>query len=372
MTDLGARIWWRRSRSRPLRCRALRLARTRDACDARNVIDADAEELMNRLACVITSSLAFAGCALDNPDPAEPTADPATEAPAAAAAAAIQHVFVIAMENHAASSIYGNTTHAPYINNTLLPMSGRATNFIDVLPQLNSEPHYVWMEAGTNAFSDHTFSNDNNPASSNSTASTAHLSTQITAAGATWMSYQEGLNSTTGACPIATSGTYAPKHDPFVFFRDVSGSTPSKTNAFCAAHHKALSSLATDLASDTVAAYNFITPDLCNDMHDSCSPVSDPIKQGDTWLSQNMPALISYASAHHGVVWIVWDEPEGSTGMIPLIVVGPNVKPSFSSSVKYTHGSIVRSVEAILGLPTLSKVSGDSTFADFFNAGFFP
>jgi phospholipase C len=327
---------------------------------------------MNKLACIMISGLAFAGCAIDNPDPTAPAADPATDEPAAAITSAIQHVFVIAMENHAASSIYGNTTHAPFINNTLLPMYGRATNFVDTLPSLPSEPHYVWMEAGTNAFSDRTFTNDNNPSSSNSTASTAHLSTQITAAGSTWMSYQEGLNSTTGACPIATSGNYAPKHDPFIFFKDVSGSTPSKTNAFCAAHHKPLTALATDLANNTVAAYNFITPNQCNDMHSSCSPLNDPIKQGDNWLAANMPALINYVNAHQGVVWIVWDEPEGSTGMIPLIVVGPNVKPSFASSVRYTHGSMVKSVEAVLGLPTLSKVSADNTLTDFFTAGSFP
>ena len=46
----------------------------------------------------------------------------------------------VGMENHAASSIYGNTTHAPYLNNTLLPMSGRATNFIDTLPSLPRQP----------------------------------------------------------------------------------------------------------------------------------------------------------------------------------------------------------------------------------------
>jgi len=110
--------------------------------------------------------------------------------------------------------------------------------FADPLPDsLPSEPHYVWMEAGTNAFSDRTFTSDSNPSSSNSTSSTAHLSTQITAAGSTWLSYQEGLNSTTGACPIASSGFYAPKHDPFVFFQDISGNPPSDTNARCAAHH---------------------------------------------------------------------------------------------------------------------------------------
>lgn len=332
---------------------------------------------MKRFACVFTSVLAFAGCTLIDPepdpaDPAEPSdvePDPTT----AVTASAIQHVFVIAMENHGTASIYGNTRSAPYINNTLLPMYGRATNFLDRLPSLPSEPHYIWMEAGTNAFSDRTFTNDNNPSSTNSTGSTAHLSTQIVAAGSTWLAYQEGINSTSGACPIATSGNYAPKHDPFIFFRDVSGSPPSKTNAFCAAHHKPLTALATDMANNTVAAYNFITPNQCHDMHsNSCAGSSDPIRQGDTWLSQNVPAIISYLNTHQGALFIVWDEPEGSTGMIPLIVVGPHVKRNFVSTVRYTHGSLVKSVEAILQLPVLSKVSADNTFADFFEAGFFP
>ena len=329
---------------------------------------------MNRFTCFTISCLAFAGCGLHDSDPGAP--DPAgDDAPPSVAisASAIQHVFVIAMENHGTASIYGNTASAPYINNTLLPRYGRATNFIDRLPSLPSEPHYVWMEAGTNAFSDRTFTNDNNPSSTNSTASTAHLSTQITAAGSTWLSYQEGLNSTTGACPIATSGNYAPKHDPFIFFRDVSGNPPSKTNAVCAAHHKPYTALAADLANNTVAAYNFITPDQCHDMHsNSCAGSSDTIKQGDTWLSQNVPQIINYMNSHAGALFIVWDEPEGSTGNIPLIVIGPHVKPGFVSTVQYTHGSLVKSVEQILGLPTLSKVSTDNTFADFFQAGFFP
>ena len=326
---------------------------------------------MNRFACITTSCLAFAGCALDNPGP-DPAA-PADEAPAAITASAIQHVFVIALENHGAADIYGNTTHAPYINNTLLPIAGRANNFIDKLPQLNSEPHYVWMEAGTNAFSDHTFTTDNDASSSNSTASTAHLSTQITNAGSTWLSYQESINGTSGTCPIATSGNYAAKHDPFVFFRDVSGATPSKTNAFCTAHHKPLTALVTDMANNTVAAYNFITPNLCHDMHsNSCTGSSDPIKQGDTWLSQNVPAILTYITAHQGVLVIVWDEPVGSTGTIPLIVLGPHVKPNHTNTITYSHGSIVKSVEAILALPTLATVTADNTFSDFFDAGFFP
>jgi phospholipase C len=344
---------------------------------------------MNRLACLTTSLILLSGCAAQAPDEPDPTAaDEGTPIPdempvpddtappqggGALTASAIQHVFVIAMENHGASDIYGNTGSAPYINNTLIPMYGRATNFIDKLPQLNSEPHYVWMEAGTNAFSDHTFTNDNNPSSTNSTSSTAHLSTQITTAGSTWLSYQEGLNSTSGTCPIATSGNYAPKHDPFIFFKDVAGNPPSKTNALCTAHHKPLTALAADLTNNRVAAYNFITPNQCHDMHsNSCTGSSDPIKQGDTWLSQNVPAIISYVNAHQGVLLIVWDEPVGSTGTIPLIVVGPHVKPNRASSIQYTHGSLVKSVEQILVLPTLATVAADNSLSDFFDAGFYP
>ena len=118
---------------------------------------------------------------------------------AASAAPVLQHVFVIAMENHDSAQIYGNTTNAPYINNTLIPSYAHATNFNDTLAlSIPSEPHYVWMEAGTNAFSDHTFTNDNNPSSSNSTNSTAHLVTQIkNSASDTWMTYQEGQNDLT-------------------------------------------------------------------------------------------------------------------------------------------------------------------------------
>ncbi len=331
-------------------------------------------DTMNRLVCLTTSFLAITGCALKSSDPTDETTGAESARPTlTATASAIKHVFVIVLENHGASDIYGNTASAPYINQTLIPLYGRATDFIDKLPQLDSEPHYVWMEAGTNAFSDHTFTGDSDPSASNSTASTAHLSTQITAAGSSWFSYQEGLTTTTGGCPIASSGNYAAKHDPFVFFRDVSGATPSKTTALCTAHHKALPALATDLTNDTVAAYNFITPNLCHDMHaNTCTGSSDPIKQGDTWLAANVPAIISYMNAHQGVLFIVWDEPVGSTGTIPLIVVGPHVTANHASSIEYSHGSLIKSVEQILELPTLATVTSENAFTDFFDAGFFP
>ena len=288
-------------------------------------------------------------------------------------AGVIQHVFVIAMENHDAAQIYGNSS-APYINGTLIPNYARTTNFNDELPSLPSEPHYLWMEAGTNAFSDRTFTNDNDPSATNSTGSTAHLARQITdsTAGVTWRTYQEGQNSTTGACPIKSSGFYAAKHNPFVFFKDVSGNPPSKTNAFCAAHSRPYSSFATDLAANDMADYVFITPNQCHDMHgQSGCPNSNTIRAGDDWLKAELPRLIDWATLHAGVILITWDEGSATT-KVPFLAIGPGVKANFAGAVAYDHGSIIKSVEEILGLPILSKVAGNNDLADLFEPGFFP
>src|SRR5215831_20553444 len=115
-----------------------------------------AEERMPRSAAIAIAMLTLAGCALDD-DAGGTVDDGITDAPSV-----IKHVFVIALENHADSSIYGNTTSAPFIQ-TLLVQGSRASLFVDNLPDAPSEPHYVWMEAGTNAFADHTFTGDGDP-----------------------------------------------------------------------------------------------------------------------------------------------------------------------------------------------------------------
>ncbi len=306
----------------------------------------------------------------------DPAAQEATGAVSeAATSSVIKHVFVIAMENHDASQVYGDSSDAPYINNTLIPAYAHATNYNDPLAlSVPSEPHYVWIEAGTNAFSDHTFTTDSDPSKSNSTSSTSHLATQIKNAtnGVTFRSYQEGLDSSTGTCPIHSSGFYAAKHDPFVFYQDVSGSTPSATNSYCASHHRAYSSFATDLSAGDVASYTFITPDLCHDMHGASGcPDSNLIHQGDTWLSTELPRIISYANANAGVIFIEWDEGS-STLKMPFLAIGPGVKTNYAGSVSYSPSSVTKSIEAILGLATLSKVSSANALSDLFKSGQYP
>ena len=295
---------------------------------------------------------------------------------------AIKKVFVIALENQGSAAVYANSD-APYING-LMMQGGSATMYGDVLAAaVPSEPHYVWLEAGTNVFSDCTFSTDNDVSPANSTASTQHLVTQMAALPTpkTWRAYQEGLNSSTGACPIASNGQYAAKHDPFVFFQDVSGSPPSKTTSGCSAHHKAFTvgGLQADLAANDVADYTFITPDLCNNMHGGiCTngclgsfTLSACVSAGDTWLSQIVPSILTYIQANDGVLLIVWDEPETS-GTQPFVIIGPHVKANYSSPLAFSHDSYLKSLQEIMGVPVFSNVSAANDFSDFYEAGFFP
>src|SRR5947209_9965005 len=129
----------------------------------------------------------------------------------------------------------------------------------------------------------------NSPAS-NHQRTTRHLVSLLNAAGVSWKAYQEDISGTT--CPLTNRGSYAVKHNPFVFFDDATGSN-NPADAYCIAHVRPYSELATDLSNNTVARYNFITPNVCNDMHSACAPLNDKVKQGDTWLSTELPKLLA-------------------------------------------------------------------------------
>jgi phosphatidylinositol-3-phosphatase len=290
----------------------------------------------------------------------------------------IKHVIVIVMENHDANAMYKDSPNTRYIH-SLYSNFAHAANFEDELPKLHvSEPHYIWMEAGTNSLPDHTFTRDAEPRARNSTRSREHLVAQIEASGtATWAAYQEGLSSKSPDCPIVTFGLYAARHNPFVFFQDVAGDPPSRHNADCAKHFKAYDDLASDIKTNTLASYVFITPNVCHDMHGDrrgC-PNGDPanIIAGDQWLAKELPPLIDWVNANSGVIFLTWDEYE--TGLLPktaFFAIGPGVKPHYEGTVKYDHGSIIKTVEEILDVPILPAVAEKNDLSDLFIAGKFP
>jgi phosphatidylinositol-3-phosphatase len=273
--------------------------------------------------------------------------------------ASVKTVFIILMENQNWVFVQGSSS-APYINNTVLPMSSYATQYYNPPNNHPSLPNYLWLEAGTNFG----ITDDNDP-SSHKLTTTAHLVTQLKTKKISWKAYEEGISGT--VCPLTSVGEYAPKHNPFVYFTNVTNNL-NPNSAYCIAHERPFTELATDLANGKVARYNFITPNLCDDMHDYCSPLNNPIQQGDTWLSQNLPAILnSKAYKNNGAVFITWDEAQFFDGPIGMIVLSPLAKGAgYNNSIHYTHGSTLRSMEEIFGVPLLRDAAKETDLSDLF------
>lgn len=303
-------------------------------------------------------------------DAASPTTDkdsgPKTEPEASSPSHAVQTVFVIMMENHSWAGLKGNTS-APYINGTLLPMSAHAEQYATTVHP--SELNYIWLEAGDTL----TIIDDADPTEpkNQQPATNDHLSAQLTKAGIPWKAYAEDIDGT--SCPLTSSpllgpGDYAAKHTPQIFFADVTDNF-SFTSANCIAHVRPYSELAADLTTPgKLARYNFISPNLCHDMHNAinCGTASlNIVKAGDDWLAANVPPILaSPAFANGGLLLVLWDEGDAaltgqaSNGPIPLFVTGSMVKKGYESQTAYSHSSTLKTIEEIFGVPLL-RAAGD-------------
>ena len=329
---------------------------------------------------------------------------------ASAAQAKIGDVFVIAMENQNSTvaganasglnPIYGNPA-APYINSLITPgnpnaaLTSYSSAYHDIVYNSTtdlhpSEPNYIWQVSGQTGPL-----NDNVPSVANGNlfpVGTANLGTSLTSAGLTWKSYQEGIDSTGGNSSSAKvtntiapqsswtvpnvnfSGVnaaytnpyngsdqynYAAKHNPFVFFQ-------SDYNPL---NYAPLQNLTTDLANNTVANFNWITPDQYNDMHTSLNGGftydgthytgnQANIAQGDNFLSIVVPEIeASQAFQDNGLIVIWTDEDEGDTPSSDSrysnmeILIGHDTKGNaFTDFVPMNHNTDLKTYLELYGL----------------------
>ena len=267
----------------------------------------------------------------------------------------IKTVFIILEENHNWSQI--TPAEAPYTRNMLAPMGAHAEQYYNPAGNHPSEPNYLWLEAGSNLG----VTNDLDP-NINHQATADHLVSQLDKAGVSWKAYQEDIEG--NSCPLVSVGNYAPKHNPFVFFDDVTGGNDPNF-AYCVAHVRPYSEFANDLQNNTVARYNFITPNLCHDTH-NCG-----VTTGDTWLSNEVPKILaSQAYRDAGALFITWDEAASGDGPIGMIVLSPFAKTNYSNSIHYTHSSTLRTFQEIFGVTPLLRDAGSSPdLSDLFTTG---
>jgi hypothetical protein len=230
------------------------------------------------------------------------------------------HVVVVVMENKASSEIIGSS-EAPYIN-SLARKCGLATNYYAIThPSL---PNYIALTSGTTAG----ISDDKAPEE--------HMlpnKSIFSQTGSRWRSYEESMPSN---CDLTSASPYAVKHNPAAYYTSV--------RTACTKQDIPLPS-----SPSFSAAYTFVTPNLCNDMHD-CS-----VSTGDNWLKKFIPKVLRSAEYRKGtlVLFLTWDEDSGNN--VPLVVVAPTVPAGLKVSRKYTHYGLLQTSESILGKPCLAS-----------------
>ncbi|HEX3800500.1 MAG TPA: alkaline phosphatase family protein [Verrucomicrobiae bacterium] len=297
----------------------------------------------------------------------------------------IGSVFVIALENHnftqphptkEPQQLRGNPA-APYINSLITPGNSNAAEVSYAMRYYNagkgvhpSECSYVWSEAGSD-FNIHTDA-DPNPVDNN-VFNVPHLTRLMNAAHILWKSYQEDFefarlptSSVSGKTMIpnlynhVARYAYAVKHNPMAFFNDT-----RYQNMY------SLTNLAQDLANNMVGRYNWITPNVWNDMHSALSEGFDyhgahytkqqaEVAQGDNFLSILIPQIMaSRAYKYNGAIIIWTDETEGGDDTnyaLPEIVISPLAKGNaYASSKVMSHSSDLKTMLEIFDLTFTSN-----------------
>lgn len=241
------------------------------------------------------------------------------------------HIVVVMEENHSYSEIIGSS-QAPYIN-TLASEGALFTSSYGVGHP--SEPNYLAIFSG----STQGVTGDNCPL----TFSVSNLGAELITAKKTFTGYSEGLPSV--GSKVCTSGEYARKHVPWTDFSDLASTVNQPFTAF-----------PTNYAN--LPTVSFVIPDLLDDMHDGT------IQQGDTWLNRHLSGYVNWAKTNNSLLIVTWDEDDNSAGNhIATIFVGPMVKPG-KYSEKISHYNVLRTIEAIYGVPYLGKAASVTTITD--------
>jgi hypothetical protein len=277
----------------------------------------------------------LASCGLSSSPASSTTATSAAtqaEARASRTVPDLSHIVIVIMENEEASSVIGNSA-APYINRLARQGALATSSYAVTHPSL---PNYLALTGGS-TFGIEEDCTDCNLASRN-------LIDDLEAAHISWKAYMEGMPRPcfTGA----SYGLYAKKHDPFLYYDDI------RSNRQRCSHVVPATQLTSDLAAGALPQFAWITPNLCNDMH-NCD-----VAAGDRYLSGLMPSLIASVGPH-GVIFLTWDEGSSNAGCCSLakgghittIAVGGAALPHARPSIPYDHYSLLRTVEDSWRLP---------------------
>ena len=271
-----------------------------------------------------------------------PVRRPPPLVPPAAHVPRYQHVFLFYFENEDFGSVIGNTTQAPYLNSLLPRGSLLADSFAEEHP---SDGNYLALAGGSTFGVPLTNPLEINP---RYTIPARNIGDLLGTAHQTWKEYRQSAN---GPCDDTVHGYYWNDDLPMTYFADV-----RNRPAFCSAHLVPLQALRTDLASAaTTPNFAWLGANDCADM-EGCG-----IRAGDEFLAAELGAIERSPAwrTQRSLAIITFDEDgydhEHPAQRVATLVLGSRgVRQGYVSHVRYTHYSLLRTIEAALGLGTLT------------------
>ena len=244
----------------------------------------------------------------------------------------IKHVFVINIENKGYDKTWGPTSKAPYLAKTLRSKGVLLNTYYGTAH--NSQPNYVAqisgqgpnpeMQADCQYFTNFTKLGTESPGQLRGNGcvfpvGTPNLASQLHGKALRWTGYMDDMHT---ACRHPAIGAkddtqqaekgdqYATRHNPFVYFHSIIDNA-----TYCKNHVLPLSRLTTDLkAVSTTPSFSYVTPDLCDDGHDTPCVDGRPggLASVNAWMKYWVPKILaSPAYQKDGMLVITADESDG-------------------------------------------------------------
>jgi phosphatidylinositol-3-phosphatase len=247
------------------------------------------------------------------------------------------HVVIVMLENRGSNNIVGSV-NAPYLNSLIADTN--CALFSDSHGITHpSQPNYVHLYSGANQG----ITTDNLPVGT--PYSTCNLGYNLINNGYTFGGYSEDLP--TVGDMVFTLGKYVRRHCPWTNW------IGTAVNQIAASVHMPYTSLPANL--NTLPTVSFIIPNNDHNMHDPVLFASTAISNGDTWLSTNMPALVTWAKQGNNLVIIQYDEDENFLGLptnniIPTLFIGKMVQGGVYNN-NFNHHGLLKTIEDMYSLP---------------------
>jgi len=275
-------------------------------------------------------------------------------APPPARVPPFDHVFLIMMENTDYGQVIGDTQDAPYLN-SLAARGAVLANYQAVYHP--SDQNYLAIAGGDTFVRGGVYFPKIHIAARN-------LGDLLEAAGKSWKSYLEGMGT---PCNVTTryDRNFEPDDAPFINFNDV-----RRDPGRCRAHLVDLTEWFEDLKTRAnTPDFAWLAADDYDDgeMPGNGSPKSLQVQ--DAWLKKTLEPLFASPAwrEQRSLLILTWDESSTVVdNHIATIVLGSRgtVRTAYVSRIRYDHFSSARTVEAALGLPSMTS---NDAYAPAFN-----